>query len=120
MIDYAKLATEPFACLSHTGGAYMYKQFLQICRGLGFTPASVTEYPALEDVIFAVECGQAIAILLPVFGSTCIPPAWPLSRWRGMGRPSSWGWRGGSSDNPAVEWFMAMVNRWLLEHPELF
>ena len=41
----------------------MYKQFLQICRGLGFTPASVTEYPALEDVIFAVECGQAIAIL---------------------------------------------------------
>ena len=26
----------------------------------------------------------------------------------------------GASDNPAVEWFMAMVNRWLLEHPELF
>ena len=68
VIDYAKLATEPFACLSHTGGAYMYKQFLQICRGLGFTPASVTEYPALEDVIFAVECGQAIAILFRTSG----------------------------------------------------
>ena len=45
MIDYAKLATEPFACLSHTGGAYMYKQFLQICRGLGFTPRRSPSIP---------------------------------------------------------------------------
>ena len=62
--DRLRQAGHGALCLqSHTGGAYMYKQFLQICRGLGFTPASVTQYPALEDVIFAVECGQAIAIL---------------------------------------------------------
>lgn len=97
MIDYAKLATEPFACLSHTGGAYMYKQFLQICRGLGFTPASVTEYPALEDVIFAVECGQAIAISpFPGFGSTCIPPALAFVPLEGHGQTIELGWRGGS------------------------
>ena len=33
-IDYHKLATESFACLSRTAGAYMYKQFQQICRDL--------------------------------------------------------------------------------------
>lgn len=121
VIDYAKLATEPFACLSHTGGAYMYKQFLQICRGLGFTPASVTEYPALEDVIFAVECGQAIAILpfrIREYMHTTGLAFVPLE---GHGQTIELGvaWRE-PSDNPAVEWFMAMVNRWLLEHPELF
>ena len=116
-----KLGTEPFACLSHTGGAYMYKQFLQICRGLGFTPASVTEYPALEDVIFAVECGQAIAILpfrIREYMHTTGLAFVPLE---GHGQTIELGvaWRE-PSDNPAVEWFMAMVNRWLLEHPELF
>ena len=121
VIDYAKLATEPFACLSHTGGVYMYKQFLQICRGLGFTPASVTEYPALEDVIFAVECGQAIAILpfrIREYMHTTGLAFVPLE---GHGQTIELGaaWRE-PSDNPAVEWFMAMVNRWLLEHPELF
>ena len=31
-IDYSRLATEPFVCLSREGGSYMYKQFQQICR----------------------------------------------------------------------------------------
>ena len=102
-------------------GPICTSSFLQICRGLGFTPASVTEYPALEDVIFAVECGQAIAILPFRIREYMHTTGLAFVRWRGMDRPSSWGvaWRE-PSDNPAVEWFMALVNRWLLEHPELF
>ncbi len=72
-------------------------------------------------MIFAVECGQAIAILpfrIREYMHTTGLAFVPLE---GHGQTIELGvaWRE-PSDNPAVEWFMAMVNRWLLEHPELF
>ena len=75
----------------------------------------------MEDVIFAVECGQAIAILpfrIREYMHTTGLAFVPLE---GHGQTIELGvaWRE-PSDNPAVEWFMAMVNRWLLEHLELF
>lgn len=119
-IDYDKLATEPFACLSREAGAYMYKQFLQICRGLGFTPKVTAEYPAMEDVLFAVECGQALTILpyhireymhtqlafVPLDGPNPVIEV-------GMA------WRR-QSDNPAVGWFTELVSQLLVEQPGLF
>ena len=122
VIDYAKLATEPFACLSHTGGAYMYKQFLQICRGLGFPPPGVghrVSRPGGCDLCRGVRTGNChspfrIREYMHTTGLAFVPL-------EGHGQTIELGvaWRE-PSDNPAVEWFMAMVNRWLLEHPELF
>ncbi len=119
-IHYDRLATESFACLSQTGGSYMYKQFRQICKNYGFLPRILAEYPAMEDVIFAVECGQALAILpyrvraymhtdlafLPLDGDN---PAIDLGMvWRR------------ESGNPALQWFVELVNHFLVEQPELF
>ena len=120
VIHYDRLATEPFVCLSQTGGSYMYKQFRQICKGYGFTPRIVAEYPAMEDVLFAVECGQALAILpyhireymytdlafLPLDGNN--PVIDTAMAWRRQ------------SDNPALGWFVELVNHYLVEEPELF
>ena len=119
-IDYHKLATESFACLSRTAGAYMYRQFQQICRELELAPSRVVEYPAIEDVIFAVECGQGLAILpyhirgylntdlafIPLDGQNLVIDIGVAGR-----RPT---------DNPAVEWFVELINRCLVEQPELF
>ena len=120
MVRYDLLATEPFACLSKRSGSYMYKQFRQICRGHGFTPRITSEYPAMEDVLFAVECGQALAILpyhirnymhtnlafLPLDSSD-------ISIDMGVA------WRK-ESDSPAVRWFMELINHYLVEQPDLF
>lgn len=119
-VHYDRLATEPFVCLSQTGGSYMYKQFRQICKNHGFVPRILAEYPAMEDVIFAVECGQALAILpyrvraymhtdlafLPLDGDN---PAIDLGMvWRR------------ESGNPALQWFVELVNHFLVEQPDLF
>ena len=119
-VDYQKLATESFACLSREAGAYMHKQFMQICKGMGFAPSSITEYPAMEDVIFSVECGQSIAILpyhirsymdtnlafIPLDGEN---PAIDIGvAWKSHG------------DNPAAQWFIDLIQYFLVEQPELF
>lgn len=119
-VDYNKLATESFACMSRTAGALMHKQFMQICRSKGLAPASVTEYPAMEDVLFSVECGQAIAILpyhvrsymhtnlafIPLDGDS--PAIHVGVAWK---EPT---------DNPAIRWFVDLINHYLVEHPDLF
>ena len=120
VVHYDRLATEPFVCLSQSGGSYMYKQFRQICRGYGFTPRIVAEYPAMEDVIFAVECGQALTIMpyhireymhtnlafLPLDGDN---PVIDLGMvWLRQ------------SDNPALQWLVELINHYLVEQPELF
>lgn len=119
-VDYNKLATESFACMSRAAGPLMHKQFMQICRSRGFTPARVTEYPAMEDVLFAVECGQAIAILpyhvrsymhtnlafVPLDGDN--PAIHVGVAWR---HPT---------DHPAIRWFVELINHYLVEYPDLF
>lgn len=119
-IDYGRLATEPFVCLSREGGSYIYKQFREICRDMGFTPRIRAEYPAMEDVLFAVQCGQALAILpyhireylhsdlvfLPLDGASPIIEV-------GVA------WRRQSS-NPAISWLTDLVQHYLVEQPELF
>lgn len=120
MIHYGQLATEPFVCLSQSAGSYMYKQFRQLCRDHGFTPRVIAEYPAMEDVLFAVECGQGLAILpyhirdymhtnlafLPLDGSNPVIDTGMV-------------WLRGS-ESPAVQWFVELVNHYLVEQPELF
>ena len=119
-IDYHKLATESFACLSHAAGAYMYKQFQQICRDLELAPSRIKEYPAMEDVLFAVECGQALAILpyhIRHYMSTDLAFV-PLDG-QNVVIDIGMAWRS-PTDNPAVGWFLELVNRSLVEQPELF
>ncbi len=119
-IDYHKLATESFACLSRTAGAYMYKQFQQICRDLELAPSRVVEYPAMEDVLFAVECGQALAIM-PYHIREYMKTDLAFVPLDGQNLTIDIGvaWRS-PTDNPAVGWFVELINHSLVERPELF
>ena len=120
VVRYDRLATEPFVCLSSRAGSFMYKQFRQICKNLGFTPRVLAEYAAMEDVIFAVECGQALTILpyhireymhtdlafLPLDGDN---PVIDLGMvWRR------------ESGNPALTWLVELISHYLVEQPDLF
>lgn len=119
-LDVGSLSKETFVCLAKSAAGYMYKQFYQICRAMNFTPISVVEYPTMEEVLFSVETGQGIAFLpyhihnyiqsdlvyIPLNGAV---PSIDLGvAWR---HPS---------DNPAVEWFMDMVRRKLIQDPGFF
>ena len=115
-----ELATESFACLSRTAGAYMYKQFQQICRDLELAPSRVVEYPAMEDVLFAVECGQALAIM-PYHIREYMKTDLAFVPLDGQNLTIDIGvaWRS-PTDNPAVGWFVELINHSLVERPELF
>lgn len=119
-VHYDLLATEPFVCLSKNNGSYMYKQFRQICRRHGFTPRILAEYPAMEDVLFAVECGQALAILpyhIRDYMHTNLAFL-PLEAGN-LSIDTGLAWRK-DAESPAVQWFVERVNHVLVEQPELF
>ena len=119
-IDCGKLATEPFAVLSKSAGGYMYGQMRQICRELGFSPRIVAEYSALEDVVFSVECGQALAILPNhVREYMCTDLAFVPLTGANLNIDIGVAWRR-EFDNPAVRWLLDLINRYLVEQPELF
>ena len=119
-IDYGKLATEPFVFLSKNAGVYMYKQVQQICRELGFSPRIAAEYSSLEDVVFSVECGQALAILpCHVREYMCTDLAFIPLTGSNLNIDIGVAWRR-DSDHPAVRWLLDLVNHYLIEQPELF
>lgn len=119
-IDFGKLATEPFVSLSKSAGGYMYRQIRQICRELGFTPRVVAEYSALEDVLFSVECGQALAILpCHVREYMCTDLAFVPLTGSDLNIDIGVAWRQ-ESDNPAMRWLLDLINHYLIEQPELF
>ena len=119
-IDFGKLATEPFAVLSKNAGGYMYGQIQRICRELGFSPRIAAEYSALEDVVFAVECGQALAILpYHVREYMCTDLAFVPLTGPNLNIDIGVAWRR-NFDNPAVRWLLDLINHYLVEQPELF
>lgn len=119
-IDFKKLATEPFAVLSKNAGGYMYRQIQQICRELGFSPRIVAEYPALEDVVFSVECGQALAILpCHVREYMCTDLAFVPLTGSNLNIDIGVAWRR-ELNNPAVRWLLDLIHHYLIEQPDLF
>ena len=119
-IDYGKLATEPFAVLSKSAGGYMYGQMQQICRDLGFSPRIAAEYSALEDVVFSVECGQALAILpYHVREYMCTDLAFVPLTGSNLNIDIGVAWRR-ELENPAVRWLLDLIQNCLVEQPELF
>lgn len=114
-IDYTKLATEPFLMFDPEKSAYMTHQIHQVCRDLNFVPRIVQKYASMEEVLFAVESGLGITVLpykvmeyyktnlvyTPLDGSniaSSIGAAWKID-----------------SENPAVNWFMAELNQYMIQ-----
>ena len=98
----------------------MYGQMQQIFRELGFSPRIVAEYSALEDVVFSVECGQALAILpYHVREYMCTDLAFVPLTGSNLNIDIGVAWRR-ESENPAVHWLLDLIQHYLVEQPELF
>ena len=61
-VHYDLLATGPLSACPRTTAAICTSSSGRSAGAMGY-PRILAEYPAMEDVIFAVECGQALAIL---------------------------------------------------------
>ena len=98
----------------------MSKQILQVCRGLHFSPRVTHLCESLEEILFAVECGLGISILpykirdYMAVSLTYIPLA---IKSRGSRIGVAWN---ANDKNPAVGWFLELLQRMQEEHSELF
>ncbi|MBQ8663266.1 MAG: LysR family transcriptional regulator [Eubacterium sp.] len=115
MIDYDKLATEPFLMFDPERSAYMSHQIHQVCRELNFTPRIVQKYDSMEEVLFAVESGLGITILpykvMEYYRTNLVYT--PLD---GSNIASAVGaaWKN-APEHPAVNWFMAELNQYMIQ-----
>lgn len=120
IIDYKKLSNETLLLLSRESGTYMYKQSIQIIRDLGITPYAIREYPQIKDVLFAVQCKLGISIMprhvqAYLGGDLAFVPL-SLSN---LNIEFSVAWQE-HYENPAVKWFLDLLNYYLIEQPEVF
>ncbi len=115
MIDYDKLATEPFLMFDPERSAYMAHQIHQVCRELNFVPRIVQKYGSMEEVLFAVESGLGITILpykvMEYYKTNLVYT--PLD---GSNIASAVGaaWKN-TTENPALNWFMAELNQYMIQ-----
>lgn len=119
-IDYNKIASEPFLAYDPEKAPLMSKQILQVCRELHFSPRVTHLCESLEEILFAVECGLGISILpykirdYMAVSLTYIPLA---IKSRGSRIGVAWN---ANDKNPAVGWFLELLQRMQDEHSELF
>lgn len=114
-IDYGKLATEPFLIFAPDKAAYMNRQIHQVCRDLNISPRVVQTYTSMEEILFAVEAGLGITIL-PYKTCDYLNAALVYVPLDSSNTSCAIGaaWHD-KEDNPAVNWFMTVLNQYLLE-----
>lgn len=117
-IDFDKIASEPFFMLNPAMGPFMAKQTLQICRANHFQPQLIQYMDSMEEIQFAVESGLGITIL-PSKNKAFYPSSLAYIPLGGIDARLSIGaaWMS-SADNPAIAWFLDLLEKMLEEHPE--
>lgn len=113
-IDYTKIATEPFLMFEPDKAAFMSRQICQVCKDLNFTPRIAHTYRSMEEVLFAVESGLGITILPYkikdyVKASLVYVPLDSSHTACSIG--AAWLEQEGQ---PAVSWFMNILNQHLI------
>lgn len=115
MIDYDKLATEPFLMFDPEKSAYMTHQIHQVCRDLNFVPRIVQKYSSMEEVLFAVESGLGITILpykvMEYYKTNLVYTPLDSSN---IASAVGAAWKK-SPEHPAVNWFMAELNQYMIQ-----
>jgi len=116
-IDFDKLASETFFMMNPEIGPLMAKQTLQICRAKNFQPHAIRYFDSMDEVLFAVEAGLGVTIL-PSKNQTFYPSSLVYLPLDGPHAQMSVGaaWRQ-RSDNPAIAWFMGMLDESEKEEP---
>lgn len=119
-IDYNKIATESFLMHSPNKSLYLTKQIYHVCKDLNFMPRITQTFNTMEELLFAVESGLGITILpykIKDYLSSALAYL-PLDS-NNTANAIGIAWLE-NENNPSIDWFMTLLNRYLIDKPELF
>ena len=119
-IDFNKLASDQFLMMDPEAAPLMHKQIQQLCRSIDFQPLRTRYCSSLDEVLFEVEAGLGLTILprksqqMASDSLLYIPLPGRLA-YMNMGVA----WRM-NPENPAINWFLELLDQCKEDHPELF
>ena len=120
MIDYSKLANEPFIVMKPTLAATMYRQILEICQQLGFSPRIIKTCDLYEEILYSIESGIGVSIMpYRTKGYMNNNLAYTLLDASQLSISTSLAWKE-DSENLAVELFLDVCKTYIQEHPDDF
>lgn len=119
-IDYNKIASEPFLVMDPQRAAVMYRQILQICSQLGFSPRITGTYDLYEDLLYAVGAGMGITIL-PCRTQNYMNSGlvYTLIDVPNVSADLELAWEREAA-NPAVPLFLDVFRTYMQQYPEMF
>lgn len=121
VLDFRKLAREPFLVFYPNHARYLNKCITQLCMELGFHPHITEQFDLYENLLQAVEAGTGISIL-PYRSRNYIHTdnlAFTLLDGDNDNLDLAIAWER-EVTNPAVPLFLDLFWNYMQEHPDLF
>ena len=119
-IDFNKLASEKFLIMDPGYAPFMHKQIQQLCRSIDFIPLRTRNCGSLEEILFEVESGLGVTIL-PMKSQQIASDSLlfiPLpGRLAQMNMGTAWLI---NTENPAIKWFLELLDQTKNTNPEWF
>lgn len=121
VLDFNKLAKEPFLVFYPEHARYLNKRLTELCGQLGFHPQITEQYELYENLLQAVEAGTGISIL-PYRSRNYMQGnnlAFTLIKGSQANLDLAIAWEH-EITNPAVPVFLDLFRNYMKENPELF
>lgn len=121
VLDFNKLAKEPFLVFYPEHARYLNKQITELCGRLGFHPQITETFDLYENLLQAVEAGTGISIL-PYRSRNYMHTnnlAFTLLKGSENNLELAIAWEQ-EITNPAVPLFLELFRNYMQEHPEMF
>ncbi len=121
VLDFRKLAREPFLVFFPSHARYLNKCITQLCNEIGFHPQVTEQFDLYENLLQAVEAGTGISIL-PYRSRNYIHTdnlAFTLLHGDHDSLDLGIAWER-EITNPAVPLFLELFRNYMDEHPDLF
>ena len=121
ILDYDKLASEPFLVFHPEHAKYMNQRIIELCEQLGFHPRITEQFDLYENLLQAVEAGTGISIQ-PYRSRNYMNTknlAFTLLDDSNDTLDLAIAWEH-EITNPAVPLFLEVFREYMQEHPEYF
>lgn len=121
ILDYDKLASEPFLVFHPEHARYMNQRIMELCEQIGFHPRITEQFDLYENLLQAIEAGTGISIL-PYRSRSYMHAnnlAFTLLDGSNDTLNLAIAWKH-KITNPAVPLFLEVFREYMQEHPEHF
>lgn len=121
ILDYDKLASEPFLVFHPEHAQYMNQRIMELCVQIGFHPRITEQFDLYENLLQAVEAGTGISIL-PYRSRSYMHAnnlAFTLLDGSNDTLDLAIAWEH-EITNPTVPLFLEVFREYMQEHPEYF